>query len=196
MTHATVAHRAHIALSELQLPFDEQTIDLQKPRTAEYLQINPRGLVPSLKYGDEIITESSTVATFLADAYPSHLIPAPNSPKDALARARIGFFVDTYSSKLNPLFFKQTWSPDGAERDALAKEFIDIVVKELEPLLSNAAPFFGGSERLTLAEVCLQWYSQLWETFINVNASGSNWAIRHSRPYLTQARSPVSEFSV
>jgi hypothetical protein len=31
------AHRAHIALAELNLPFKEEIIDLSVPRTAEYL---------------------------------------------------------------------------------------------------------------------------------------------------------------
>lgn len=40
------AHRAHIALAELGLPFQEEIIDLSVPRTPEYLAVNPRGLVP------------------------------------------------------------------------------------------------------------------------------------------------------
>jgi glutathione S-transferase len=42
------AHRAHIALRELGLPFTEEIIDLQVPRTPEYLKVNPRGLVPTI----------------------------------------------------------------------------------------------------------------------------------------------------
>lgn len=61
------AHRAHIALAELQLPFKEVTIDLDRPRDASYLAINPRGLVPTINYNGEIIPESGIVAQFLAD---------------------------------------------------------------------------------------------------------------------------------
>lgn len=39
------------------------------------------------------------------------------------------------------------------ERDALLEELVKSVSKEIEPLLSNAGPFFGGSEKITLAEV-------------------------------------------
>ncbi|EEY21554.1 conserved hypothetical protein [Verticillium alfalfae VaMs.102] len=85
------AHRAHIALAELGLPFKEEIIDLNTPRTEAYLKINPRGLVPALSYNGEIITESGIVAQFLADAHPSHLLPASDAKDGALRRARINF---------------------------------------------------------------------------------------------------------
>jgi glutathione S-transferase len=37
------AHRAHIVLEELKLPFEETIIDLDTPRPQWYLDINPRG---------------------------------------------------------------------------------------------------------------------------------------------------------
>ncbi|KAH9889626.1 glutathione S-transferase domain-containing protein [Xylariomycetidae sp. FL2044] len=147
------AHRAHIALAELNLPFEEEIIDLSVPRTAEYLKVNPRGLVPSLAVGDEILTESAIVAGYLADAFPSHLVPASSEPGAALKRARIGFFVDTFISKTAPLVRKSQLAATDEEADAFGKQYVEAVVKDIEPLLGNAAPFFGGSDKLTLAEV-------------------------------------------
>ncbi|CAI4215035.1 unnamed protein product [Parascedosporium putredinis] len=146
------AHRAHIALAELGLDFEEEIIDLSVPRTPEYLQVNPRGLVPSLSYNGEIITESGIVSQFLADAHPSHLVPTSNEEGGALRRARINFFADTFISKAFPLWIK-AYSVGDEEQDKLGDEFVELVVKELEPLLGDAKPFFGGSEKLTLAEV-------------------------------------------
>lgn len=37
------AHRAHITLKELGLPYDEVIIDLEKPREEWYLKVNPVG---------------------------------------------------------------------------------------------------------------------------------------------------------
>lgn len=51
------AQRAHIALSALGLPYDESIVDLDTPRTPEYLAINPRGLVPTLNYDGILIPE-------------------------------------------------------------------------------------------------------------------------------------------
>ncbi|KAF2465463.1 glutathione-S-transferas-like protein omega 1 [Lindgomyces ingoldianus] len=151
------AHRAHIVIKELGLPYDEVIIDLDKPREKWYLEVNPRGLVPSIKFSggalhDEIITESGIVAQFLADAYPSHLVPATGTVEAALTRARINFFVDTWFSKAGSFWFQILMKDAEEEKEALAKEFLDIVTKEIEPLLKDAGPFFGGSQKLTLAE--------------------------------------------
>ncbi|KAK1982851.1 glutathione S-transferase domain-containing protein [Colletotrichum cereale] len=147
------AHRAHIALAELGLPFEEEIIDLSVPRTPEYLRINPRGLVPSLSYDGEIVTESAIVSQFLADAHPSHLLPAAGSKDAALRRARIAFFADTYFGKANSLLFKLQMAGSDAEAREAAAGYVDVVAREVEPLLRDAAPYFGGSDKVTLAEV-------------------------------------------
>ncbi|OOF94956.1 hypothetical protein ASPCADRAFT_131527 [Aspergillus carbonarius ITEM 5010] len=155
------AHRAHIVLQELGLPFEEVTIDLDTPREPWYLEVNPRGLVPSLSYNNEIITESGIVAQFLADAHPSHLVPPSNTPEGALQRARIAFFVDTYSSKVSPHYNTALRGVTVEERKAAGEALVAAIKKEIEPLLypglegKTHGPFFGGSEKLTLVEVLL-----------------------------------------
>ncbi|PSR82491.1 thioredoxin-like protein [Coniella lustricola] len=144
------AHRAHITLAELGVPYEEEIIDLDTPRTPEYLAINPRGLVPSLSYNGTVITESAIVAQFLADTYPDRaaLAPPTTDPRGPLVRARIAFFVDAWFSKVNGLYNKAlNAGGDGGELVVAA------IKKEIEPLLEGAAPFFGGSEKLTMAEV-------------------------------------------
>ncbi|KAI1206094.1 glutathione S-transferase domain-containing protein [Annulohypoxylon truncatum] len=147
------AHRAHIALAELQLPFEEEIIDLAVPRTPEYLKINPRGLVPALEFNGEILTESAIISNFLANEFPSHLLPVSNAPGGALLRAKIDFFVDTFISKVNSNFFKAQYAKTDDEVEGFVKEYVEAVVKEIEPLLINATPFFNGSDKLTQAEV-------------------------------------------
>lgn len=41
----------------------------------------------------------------------------------------------------------------GEEKEVEVGKYVDAVVKELEPLLQDANPYFGGSSKLTLAEV-------------------------------------------
>lgn len=174
------AQRAHITLDELDLKYEEVLIDLSVPRPqwlvmsltastlsckhrlipSRYLDINPRGLVPSIKYSvpglldEEILTESGIVIQFLAESFPSHLLPASKeSPTSALTRARIAFFQDTWTTKIGPLIFPIITNSDPAQKEAKVDDLVGALKKEIEPLLANAKPFFGGSTELTLAEV-------------------------------------------
>lgn len=177
------AHRAHIALAELGLKYDEVAIDLSRPREPWYLKINPvstppkhdsptspksnsffvpqqRGLVPSLTYKHPALgatghtfTESGVLIQFLCDMHPSHLLPASNTPMGALFRARLNFFVDTWNTKVGTLMFAMYKAAKDEEKEAIAREWVSAVEKEIEPLLKDAGPFFGGQSRMTLAEV-------------------------------------------
>ncbi|KAK7509613.1 glutathione-S-transferase-like protein omega 1 [Phyllosticta citriasiana] len=93
---------------ELKLPFEQVFIDINKPREQWYLDINPRGLVPSLALTfsntlltHEILTESSVIAQFICDSRPSHVLPSPtSSPTAPLRRARVQLYVDAFMGKL------------------------------------------------------------------------------------------------
>lgn len=103
-------------------------------------------------YNGTIINESAIVAQFLADAHPSHLTKESSAEGGALQRAKVGFFVDAFFSKVFPGFFPLLLA-EGEKREELTDKLVDSVVKELEPLLQDAKPFFDGAVRLTMAEV-------------------------------------------
>lgn len=143
-----------IALDELKVPYEQEIVDISVPRTDDYLKINPRGIVPSLCFKGQIITESTIITTFLADAYPSStLLPASTASNGPLTRAKISFFVDTYFNKVQPHFMRSQKTKSEEERASALADFVSAAAKELDPLLADAAPFFGGSSTLTLAEV-------------------------------------------
>ena len=48
------------------------------------------------------------------------------------------------------------------EKEIKAKEYIALIEKEIEPLLANANPFFGGSKDLTFAEVFTAPFVMRW----------------------------------
>jgi glutathione S-transferase len=177
------AHRSQIALRELGLEFETVLVNLDVPRTPEYLAINPRGLVPALVYDGRILIESGLIAQFLVDTHPSHLLKANSEPGGALQRYEIGFFVDTYFGKVAPSW-NAAVNASAEEKEAAATKFTDAVVKEIEPLLSDAAPFFGGSSRLTLAEVCNPWGRP--DSMLILFVAGTNWIIHPSRPLIPQ----------
>jgi glutathione S-transferase len=138
----------------LGVPFEERIINVDGPRPAEFLKINPRALVPVLIFNDEIIIESAIVCQFLCDIYQSHLCPPPNTVEGALRRVKISFFTDAYWSKFHTILFRLFESPTLADEEKVIDDAVNGLLKEVEPLLADAGPFFGGSDKLTLAEVC------------------------------------------
>ena len=70
-----------------------------------------------------------------------------------MAWARVAFFVDAFFTKVQSQGFKFGGAKTEEEIDAVADAYIAAVVKEIEPLLQDAAPFFGGAAEITLAEV-------------------------------------------
>ncbi|RDW87052.1 glutathione S-transferase family protein [Aspergillus mulundensis] len=152
------AHRAHIALKELGLDYEEVIIDLDTPREPWYLEINPRGLVPTISYNGTIIPESGIVAQLLADAHPSHLVPPSNTEAGAIQRARISFFVDTFFTKVWPHAFAAQKAGSDEERSAASEALVAAIENNnVEDLLypegAGSGPFFRGAEKLTQVEV-------------------------------------------
>lgn len=142
-----------MCLAELGIPFEERIINVDGPRPADFLMLNPRGLVPVLIFNDQVIVESQIVCQFLCDIFQSHLCPPPTSTEGALRRAKMSFFIDAYWTKFHTILFRLFESPTAADEERVIDDAVDGIKREVEPLLADAAPFWGGSEKLTLAEV-------------------------------------------
>lgn len=79
----TRATRIAFLLEELGVPWEKVTLDLSKRehKTAEYLALNPNGVVPTLQDGDTVLFESVAIALHLADRHADKgLAPPPDSP--------------------------------------------------------------------------------------------------------------------
>ncbi|KAI4718463.1 hypothetical protein E4T48_05287 [Aureobasidium sp. EXF-10727] len=159
------AHRVNITLRELKLPFEEVVIDLDVPRPQWYLDINSKGAVPAIEYSKQdsshkqIITESAEIARFLCEKYPSPLLPTPDQPNSA-DRQR---FIEVFNTKILSHQFKVMRASNEDEQQRRAKEWAEVMGKELEPLLEDASPFVAESKDLTFAEVfaapfVVRWY--------------------------------------
>jgi glutathione S-transferase len=178
--HCPFAHRVQIALRELGLPFTTILVDILAPRTAEYLAINPTGMVPALSYNGRILTESGLIAQFLVDTFGgNHLQKASSEAVGALERYETAHFVDAFT-RVHSLFDAVVFAT-GEEQDKRekAENYVAAVVKTLEPLLADAQPFFGGSRRLTFAEVSSAHTCSCDGNICNCHV---DWSAGHDRP--------------
>jgi len=77
---------AHIVLEEIGAPFELALVDRANAahKSAEYLKLNPNGLIPVLVDGDVVLYESAAICLHLADTHPdARLAPALGTPARA-----------------------------------------------------------------------------------------------------------------
>ena len=65
----------------------------------------------------------------------------------------MSFFTDAYWNKFHTILFRLFEAPTEADAEKVVDDAVVGLLKEVEPLLQDASPFFGGSDKLTLAEV-------------------------------------------
>jgi len=85
----TVALASHIALEEVQADYEARRLDFSstEQRSARYLNINPKGRVPTLDTGNGVLTETPAILIYLAQTHPDARL-APLDHPFRLAKAQ------------------------------------------------------------------------------------------------------------
>lgn len=80
-------HKVRMLLAQLNLPYETVPVDLAKggSKTADFLRINPRGQVPVLEDGADVIWDSQAILVYLARKYDS----GNWLPTDAITLGRV-----------------------------------------------------------------------------------------------------------
>jgi maleylacetoacetate isomerase/maleylpyruvate isomerase len=157
---STAAYRVRIALNLKQLAYQSIPVSLLdgEQYRAEYLSLNPTGLVPSLEIGEGVITQSLAIIEYLEEQYPEPAL----LPTDPLQRAECRALALDIACDIHPLnnlrVLKHLMSTLGhSEQEKLAwyhhwlmQGFVAIESK----LAQSDSPFCYGAEP-TMADVCL-----------------------------------------
>jgi glutathione S-transferase len=166
--------RVWLALEEKQIPYQYIEVNpYHKPDSL--LQLNPRGLVPTLQVpsphdpsSSKPLYESTVVLEYLEEAFPDH---RPHFlPPDPYERARARIWIDYVTSRIIPAFhrFLQSQPEEGdtasVALDKLAQvrdEFLGHLktwTKEMDP----DGPYFLGQD-IALPDLVLgPWAVRLW----------------------------------
>ncbi len=93
---------SHIGLEEAGAPYELKPILLAKgqQRTADYLQINPRGKVPALSVDGKILVENTAILTYLGRRFPEKRL----MPTDPTEEARCIGTMCWFSSVVHPSY--------------------------------------------------------------------------------------------
>ncbi|MDQ3077238.1 MAG: glutathione binding-like protein [Pseudomonadota bacterium] len=126
---------AHILLHETGLPHSSEAVDLRAKRTAsggDYWAINPKGAVPALEIGDEVLTENGAVLQYIGDKAGNDTL----LPGSGMERYRVIEWLAYLGSDVHKSF-GPLWNPASSEdvkqaaRDVVGKKF-DFIEQSLE----------------------------------------------------------------
>ena len=141
----------HALLELAGAPFDPVLVKLHKGehRTPEYLALNPRGQVPVLVDGDEVVTQIVAIVLHIDALYPG----AGLLPGSGLARTRALQTLVWMNNTVHPTF-THVFMPHkftGAETaqkavKAHAIEAYRALLGEIEALSAAASPWLGGAQ--------------------------------------------------
>ncbi|HEY0468104.1 MAG TPA: glutathione S-transferase family protein [Polyangiaceae bacterium] len=139
------AARSALALYESGVPFGAHPLDLRKPRSPEYLALNPVGKVPTLIDGATTLWESNAINWYLAEKYPhARLLPA--TPEGRAAVLRWAFFQTSHVSpaatavhrSINPAHVRYLNQHTDAQEAENGRKELARFLPVLEGALTNA----------------------------------------------------------
>ncbi len=142
--------------AHLGIPLQLEFVDLTKPRTADYLKINPTGRTPTLVDGDFALWESNAIMQYLASQKPNSLWPNDARARADITRWQCWQLAHWGADACMPLVFnrlvKKLLNLGPPDQAAVAKA-TDVFNKEAKLLDAHLArqPYLVGRE-LTLAD--------------------------------------------
>jgi glutathione S-transferase len=140
----------HAMLELAEVAFEPQMVKLHKgeQRSPEYLALNPRGQVPVLVDGDEVVTQIVAILLYLDEKMPMAGILPPAGLERARALQVLAWMNNTVHPTFTHVFMPQKFTDDDAAQKAI-REFgaarYRELLGEIEALAANAAPWMVGA---------------------------------------------------
>lgn len=142
---------SHIVLNEIGQPFAIEKVDTTAKKTetgADYQTINPKGKVPALVIGSEVLTEGPSILQYVADrAGDEGLAPKAGT----LARARVNELLNFTGTEVH-VAFHPLFNPaaDDSAKD-MARKAVGKKFDWLESRLSDGRAYLTGAN-FTIAD--------------------------------------------
>ncbi|MCV0397476.1 MAG: glutathione S-transferase family protein [Rhizobiaceae bacterium] len=147
--------RAAIVLAEKGVPFERVDVDLEN-KPDWFLAISPRGKVPLLKIGDDVLFESSAIVEYLDETHEPRL-----HPENPVTRARHRAWMEFGSAILSDIWTIET---------ATERKAFDAAVAELKEKFARVeaelgdGPYFAG-EAFTIVDAVFAPAFRYFDTF-------------------------------
>jgi len=142
------AWRVMLTLEIKKLPYESKLLQFSEGqhKTAEYLKLNPRGKVPTLKDGDFALYESLAIMVYLDRKYPEPQLFGKTPEQTGLIWRAIleceSYLMSANDKVVRPIFFGK--GLDRVDEIAQAAQSIRDELKSLDGRLSREAWLVGG----------------------------------------------------
>jgi glutathione S-transferase len=153
----TASMAVHLALLELGVPYELRKVDIdaQEQKSAEYLRLNPNGLVPTLIVDGAPYYECAALMLLLAERHPeSALAPAPGDARRPAFLQWMVHLANTLQPAFRQWFYPQDFAPAEHEKEskAYARRRIEDAWQRLDAHLAAHGPHVLG-ERFSVADL-------------------------------------------
>jgi len=146
---------SHVLLEELGVPYELSRVELNKPRDAAFLKLNPWGRVPTLVAEGKVMYESAAICMHLTDRHPEKgLAPAVGTTERAYFYQWLLFLSDTLQPAFMRIYRSSRFSIDPSHEPAVkekARRDIAEIWSTLDGQLAGKTWLAG--ERFSAADV-------------------------------------------
>ncbi|HTE40662.1 MAG TPA: maleylacetoacetate isomerase [Steroidobacteraceae bacterium] len=159
---SSAAFRVRIALNIKGLKYNSipKVLANNEHRTAQYLQLNPQGLIPALEIDGVVLQQSLAIIEYLDETHPS----PPLLPQDPVSRAKVRAMALAIACEIHPLnnlrVLNYLRKELGQSEDAVNAWYRHWVVEGfagLEVMVreSSSAKRYSFADALSMADVLL-----------------------------------------
>ncbi|KRC10495.1 glutathione S-transferase [Hydrogenophaga sp. Root209] len=140
----------HAMLELAEVAFEPSMVKLHKgeQRSPDYLALNPRGQVPVLVDGDEVVTQIVAILLYLDEKLPMAGILPPAGLERARALQVLAWMNNTVHPTFTHVFMPHKFTDDEAAQKAIrdfgAASYRGLL-GEIEAMASQAAPWMVGA---------------------------------------------------
>jgi glutathione S-transferase len=152
----------HILLEEMGVPFELMLVDraTNMHKSANYIKLNPAGVIPTLVDGEVIVTETAAIMLHIADRFPEkNMLPPLQSAARAQCYRWLMYLTNTVQAEFLHFYYPDRHGGDYPALQEAVKQRAAIRLGEMFDILetqmaaSDGAFFLG--EQMTVVDVFL-----------------------------------------